>query len=232
VVARSVDGLELGSHVVGDIEVGHHVVVAHTFGENEDLLLVELLPFLGPFRSNVLDVLEPGRAVDYPMDQVLVLLEELVLEEFEGGLVAYPFLGPLLGQLADQVFDGDRQVLFVEHYGSGLHLDDVLGGDALEGTGPQQQFVEQDAETVEVDGLVVALLLEHFGSQVLVAAAEAVEFLVGLDPAGEAEVADLDAFVLVDEYVLGLEVSVDQSPLVEAGDGEGDFNPDSVLFVE
>jgi len=71
------------------------------------------------------------------------------------------------------------------------------------------EFIQQNSERPNIEGMVVVLVLNHFWCHVLEGAAEgeALLHVVGLDT--PPEVADLDYVLVLDEDVLWLDVSVD-----------------------
>ena len=69
---------------------------------------------------------------------------------------------------------------------------------SLEGGKPMQKFIEQNAQSPDVDTMIILLALYHFWGHVLVGAAEGVSFGVNAlsDPP---EVTQLDVEILVEE---------------------------------
>ena len=84
----------------------------------------------------------------------------------------------------------------------------VLRCNALERIASHEQFVEEEAQTVEIKRFVVAFFFYHFRSNVLVTTAQTVHLLTWDDSASVSEITYFDSFFLIDQYVLRFEVSI------------------------
>lgn len=93
-----------------------------------------------------------------------------------------------------------------------LHFLDAL---SLEGRLSVQHLKQKDPQTPNVHLLVVGLVVDKLWSHVLAGPAEALPRLSPDDFLGPAEVADFDIEVLVEQNVLGLQVSVHDCALVQ-----------------
>ena len=119
---------------------------------------------------------------------------------------------------------GDHFLYLVDGWGSGKH------GLAVE------HLADEAAERPDVDGLAVVLASEEqFGRPVppggdVVSHHDDFVVIGLLHESDQSEVAELGVAVLVDEYVGGLEVAVDEIGVVEEVDGFGDL-VDDVLLV-
>lgn len=82
------------------------------------------------------------------------------------------------------------------------------GGHALEGEEAGGELPEHDAEAVDVHLARVGLLLDHLGRHPAVGALVALGGLAPRLQAGGAEVGHLDPHLVVEQQVLGLEVTV------------------------
>jgi hypothetical protein len=78
----------------------------------------------------------------------------------------------------------------------------------LKGRRAAEEFLREDAEGPVVHGVVVVLVLDHLGREVVERAAER-RAARGGGMDGPAEIRDLEVAALADEEVLGLDVAVD-----------------------
>jgi len=77
------------------------------------------------------------------------------------------------------------------------------------------EFVKQDAEAPNVQGVVVGRVGQHLRRHVLQRPAEGVPLFVAAGFDAPAEVANLEDVVVAHEQVLGLDVPVDEAVLVQ-----------------
>jgi hypothetical protein len=79
-------------------------------------------------------------------------------------------------------------------------------------------------ETEPVSGLAVALAKHDFWGNVLGCAADAVgDLFVGLADLGQSEIGHFDVSFLIQQYILGFQIAVDDIAGVEVLDGEQYF---------
>ena len=153
------------------------------------------------------------------------LLREVVLllEVLDPGVIEYLDEGQSLCGLVNQDLIDKILVLVGE---ARLEPDlpshdlvaDLPGVHSSERGSPVDKLVKQDTKGPDVECVVVIFVLDHLRCHVLKRAAEGVSLLhvVGLD--APAEITDFDDVPLLDEDVLGLNVSMNQALLVQVVD--------------
>ena len=97
----------------------------------------------------------------------------------------------------------------------------LLGGRALKGRSAREHLVQQDAERPPIGRAGATTTADHLGRCVLVGAALG-EGARRRGLLGEAEIADLDVAVGVDEHVLELDVAVDPAVGVHVAQRQSD----------
>eukprot|EP00406_Dinophysis_acuminata_P040260 CAMPEP_0179360684 /NCGR_PEP_ID=MMETSP0797-20121207/80107_1 /TAXON_ID=47934 /ORGANISM="Dinophysis acuminata, Strain DAEP01" /LENGTH=335 /DNA_ID=CAMNT_0021076053 /DNA_START=249 /DNA_END=1254 /DNA_ORIENTATION=+ len=97
---------------------------------------------------------------------------------------------------------------------------------AAEGGRSNEHLVEQDAHGPDIDTVPVRLVLHHLRGEVVQGAAEGVPLPAVRDLRAPPEVAELRDPVCAQQDVLGLDVAVDDVPLVEVGERERDVPED------
>jgi len=179
-----------------------------------DLVFIHLLDrrrlacFTSAFRvaSRVTEILFLQVVLDLEVD------DPRVLEHFHE---RHAFARLDLQQRVDKVFVLVGNRLF-ELYAL---LEDLLDNGALvlscEGRFPVHQFKEQNSQAPNVECVVVRLVLQHFRSHVLQSSTEGAPALSFLQAHAPAEVADLEQVALAYDHVLGFDVSVNESVLLE-----------------
>ena len=83
------------------------------------------------------------------------------------------------------------------------------------------QFVEEHSQTPDVQFVGLLLAADDFGGQILLSAAESVPLGVAAEGGAEAEVAELEVVVSVDQNIFGFDISMDHPPLVEIRHSRG-----------
>lgn len=81
---------------------------------------------------------------------------------------------------------------------------------------PSDQLIKQGSQRIEVNSVRVPSLLNHLGRHILCAPTEAVGDFSGFKAdLRESEVGDLNVSVVIDEEILGFEVTVDDVLLMQ-----------------
>ena len=85
----------------------------------------------------------------------------------------------------------------------------------VEGRSAYGHFKDQYAETPPIDHLVIGFPEDDLGRQVLRSAAESVSVFLWFNCLGQTEVSQLHMTITVEQYVLGLDVSINEPHAME-----------------
>lgn len=134
-----------------------------------------------------------GSHVTRPIHEVAKALGQVVLRQV---------LDQTLSVAGEPVGEGDLL--------SQRHLEHLVGVVVHEGRAPHHQLIDEDAKSVPVSCASVAHIQDNLRRDVLWGAAEGVSAIPGLQPLYKAKVSQLHVTIVLKQYVLGLEVPIDE----------------------